>query len=93
MASMEILHVTAGGVRSVGVVELSRKHGAYYGARALPGGGYRIHVEVYKAGKWIETNENSTPWAFRNIAILRAQEFAKDAAREYSPALPVIQEG
>lgn len=91
MASMEILHVTAGGVRSAGVVELTRKHGAYYGIRPLEAGGYRVHVEVYKAGKWIETNRNATPWAFKSIALARALEHANDAAGRYG--VPVVVEG
>lgn len=93
MASMEILHVSAKGMRSAGVVELSRKHGVYYGVRGLPGGKYRINVVTYQKGVWIETDENSTPWQFRNIAIERAKASAEIVAAQYSPALPVIAEG
>jgi hypothetical protein len=94
MATMEILHVTANGVRSAGVVDLSRKHGCYYGVRPLPdNGGWRIHVTTYRKGVWVSTDMNSTPWAFRNIAIERAKSSAEIEAAQYSPALPVIQEG
>lgn len=92
MASMEILHVTAKGVRSCGTIELGRKHGVYYGVRPLDRGGYRVHVVTYVNGRWIETNENSTPWAFKSIALARALEFAREAAGRYSPALLCIPE-
>jgi hypothetical protein len=93
MASLEIIHVTKSGARSAACIDLTPKHGVYYGVRDLPGGGYRVHVATFVKGRIVELNENRTPWAFKSIALARSLEFANEAAGRYVPALPVVREG
>ncbi len=55
----------------------NRYHGVYYSTRALRDGGYGILVSAWRAGVWIETDMNTTPYNTRGIAFGQATRVAK----------------
>lgn len=54
-----------------------RFHGVYYSTRTLRSGGYGILVSAWRAGVWIETDMNTTPWPSRGAAFGQASKLAK----------------
>lgn len=70
---------------------MSKKNGAYYGTRPLPGGKFGILVKTYIKGEWITTNQNTMPWPTEATALARAKADAgMEGEREGIENFPVI---
>ena len=70
---------------------MSKKHGAYYGTRPLPGGKFGILVKTYIKGVWISTNLNKFGWPTEALALARAKSDAEmEGYREGINNFPVI---
>jgi hypothetical protein len=65
-------------------------HGIYYGTRRLPQG-YGIVVATYRAGAWIETDLNTTPWPSSDVALNRAHGSAVALRDNFAPDLPIVR--
>lgn len=69
---------------------MSKKHGAYYGTRKLPGGKFGLLVKTYINGVWVSTNLNKTPWPTEASALARAKSDAEMESVREGIDLPAI---